>query len=442
MNKGQIWETRPLEFWDKAKELRAQWQAAAGEESKIIGQGNCYPYLIDWAACFPGITPLEDNPGGSMIQAKDSPYARKCRMASEIRGWGREICGYINNLWGSMFLGYEMDGSPFPPRQFVIPMPCECDQHAKRGQQVRDFDPVPQWMGDQPIYFGEQDPARDEPLREHKVYSVLRQINDLERIFDQKFNDEKLSDMIRASNAFRECVRDLSLLMATSKPTPLSIKDMYSIYTIGGLTKVDPEETVRFWKSVRDEVEWRARNRIAAVGNERFRWIEAHPPSWHYLKYYRYMEQYGAVCMGSIYSHMMGGILEYKPDGSIDRRDAPVYAPDTPVKTREDGIRVLVGPDPREPQSFKSDEYLRRDSIVEFAGIMQADGALLPLWRCGVGCTLTRKEQAMRLREAGLSVIHYEGSQPGDRTDMDETRFLDQLDTWMESLGLEKLELR
>jgi hypothetical protein len=57
-----------------------------------------------------------------------------------------------------------------------------------------------------------------------------------------------------------------------------------------------------------------------------------------------------------------------------------------------------------------------------------------------VGCTLTRKEQAMRLRAAGLSVMHYEGSQPGDRTDIDEKRLIEQLDTWMESLGFRKLE--
>jgi hypothetical protein len=29
----------------------------------------------------------------------------------------------------------------------------------------------------------------------------------------------------------------------------------------------------------------------------------------------------------------------------------------------------------------------------------------------------------------------YEGSQPGDRNDMDEIRFLDQLDSWMGSQG-------
>jgi hypothetical protein len=86
------------------------------------------------------------------------------------------------------------------------------------------------------------------------------------------------------------------------------------------------------------------------------------------------------------------------------------------------------------------DEYIRHDALIEFADIFQADGALLAGWRCGVGCTLTRKEQAMRLRKAGISVMFYEGSQPGDRTDLDEKRFLEQLDTWMETRGLEKLD--
>ena len=132
--------------------------------------------------------------------------------------------------------------------------------------------------------------------------------------------------------------------------------------------------------------------------------------------------------------------MEYKPDGSIGGRDVPAWPTDKPMRTREDIIRMSMGPEARRTDTYKMDEYLRRDAIVEFAKIMQADGALLPNWRHGVGCALTRKEQAMYLKGAGLSVMHYEGSQPGERTDLDEKRFLDQLDAWMQSLGLRKLE--
>jgi benzoyl-CoA reductase subunit B len=379
---------------------------------------------------------VEDNPAGAMIASQSSPFARTCRLASEIRGWGREICGYHGNIWGSQFLGYNVDGTPFSNRHFVVPFPCVCDSHAKRGQQVRDFENVPQWMADMNMYLGPRDEEREVAMNDHKAYCTLRQINDIERIFGQKFDDEKMVNLIRGSSEMRVYQTQITQIMAKTKPTPLSVKDMYSFYTLGFLTRIDPQKCVDFWKLVRDEVQWRADNQIAAVGNERFRWIEAHPPSWHFLKYYRYMEQYGAVCMGSQYTN-----------AGADYKELPrlAYPEDTPLLTREDAVRYSDTPDARQPMGFKQDEYLNRppygdDVLIKFAKFYQADGALLGLWRCGVGCTLTRKEQAMRLRQAGFSVMTYEGSQPGDRTDLDEKRFLDQLDNWMESLGMRKLE--
>jgi benzoyl-CoA reductase subunit B len=447
MGKGQLWETRPLDFWAKAKELRAGWQESIESKELVVGQGNTL-INADWQAAFPAVKVIEDNPVGAMLQSRSSPYARKCRLASEVRGWGREICGYQNNCWGGEFLGYDLDGGPFPHRQFVIPLPCVCDSHIKRGTQVKDYSPVPQWMNDQTIYPGPTDPARDEPMNEHKVYGYLRVLNDMERIFGQKFDDEKMHEMIRATNVIRGYATELSILMATSIPPPLSVNDLYSVYTMGGLTKIDPEETVKFWKQVRDEVKWRAENHIAALGTERFRWIEAHPPSWHFLKYYRYMEKYGAVCLGSQYAHLMSGGLGYASDGKTIIGDQEweykpglkLQYPDDNLVTREDSVRYALTRDARTPYTFKIDEYIRPWTFTDFAKIMQADGAMLGLWRCGVGCAMTRKEQAMHLREMGLSVLEYEGSQPGDRTDIDEKRYLDQLDTWMESLGLSKLE--
>ena len=49
---GQLWETRPLEFWKKAKELRASWQDTSND-NVILGQGNVY--FCDWQAAFPAI---------------------------------------------------------------------------------------------------------------------------------------------------------------------------------------------------------------------------------------------------------------------------------------------------------------------------------------------------------------------------------------------------
>ena len=91
MAKGQLWETKPLDFWNKAKELRAGWQKSIETTEMLVGQGSTGDLKFDWTPAFPAIKIIEDNPVGSMMQYKDEPFARKARLASEIRGWGREI---------------------------------------------------------------------------------------------------------------------------------------------------------------------------------------------------------------------------------------------------------------------------------------------------------------------------------------------------------------
>ena len=429
---GQIWETRPLEFWAKAKELRAKWENSIESKEKVVGQGNGA-----WADAFPALTIIEDNPRGSTIAAKDMPFARKARLASEVRGWGRELCGYHGVLWGCQFLGYQADGSHFPLRKLVVPIPCVCDQHTKRGIQCRDFTPVPQWMNDFTMYLGDYDADREEEMENHRVYNQLRVINDIERVFGQKF-DEDTMHMVNAQYAKVKEYRKEIFILQSSIPAPLCAKDLYSFYTLGGLLKIDPFELEAFWKLVRDEIRWRVDNKIAAVGTERFRFMEAHPPQYSFLKYYRYLEQYGAVCIGSQYTNFTAAQLERKPDGTIDERIYPPRRPSDGFRTREDIFRNGPDTDVRLPHHFKQDEYNRPYALNEFARLYNCDGAFFGTWRNGVGCTLTRKEQAIRLRKAGYSVMTYEGSAPGDPTDLDEKRMLEQLDSWMEINGMVK----
>ena len=436
----QLWETRPLEIWDRAKELRAQWQNSIGEsaqgEKSLLAHGNTGD--VDWIPGFENLTVIEDNPAGAMMASRSDSFAREARLASEIRGWGREICGYVQNCWGAQFLGHEMDGSPFAFRDMCVPFSDPCDQHTKRGQQCMDLSPIPRWGGDWPMYLGEQDPKREAALIDHRVNNTLKVINEIESTFGKEFDDEAFIQSLDNHAKLREYGLKISQLM-TNIPTPIGQKDLFSFYTLGGLTKLDQATILDFWQSLVDEIQWRVDNKIAAVGNERYRWMEAHPSPWHYLRYMRYMEEYGAVCIGSQYSQMIGGAIEPGPDGTIQPRYmTPPPKPLSEVRTREDALRYVMTE--ARGHRFKDDEYFRLEAITDFAKMFKADGAVMPLWRGGVGCTLTRKEQGLRLSEMGVDVMHYEGSQPGDRTDLDERRFLDQLDTWMERQGLSKFD--
>ena len=69
------------------------------------------------------------------------------------------------------------------------------------------------------------------------------------------------------------------------------------------------------------------------------------------------------------------------------------------------------------------------------------NGAILALHRSGVGCVINMRELALKMLEMGIPVMHYETSHPGNHTDFDENRMLDQLDTFMEIQGLRKIQL-
>jgi benzoyl-CoA reductase subunit B len=288
-----------------------------------------------------------------------------------------------------------------------------------------DLSPIPRLGGDWPMYLGPLDAERDKAFINHIVYNYLSIIYDIERIFDTEFDDEKLIGNLNWLSKMREHALRITQLM-THTPCPIGQKELHSFYTLGMLTKVDPQETLDFWKSFADEVQWRVDNNIAAVANERYRWLEAHPSPWHFLKYFRHMEKYGAVCIGSQYSHFIAGPVELKPDGTLGSIAITPPPKDQPIRTREDAFRYIFTE--ARGYRFKDDEYFRKDRITDFAKAFHVDGAIMPPWRSGVECTLTRKEQGLRLNGIGVRVLHYEGSHPGDRTDLDEHDFIDRLD--------------
>jgi benzoyl-CoA reductase subunit B len=270
----QLWETRPLEIWGKAKELRAKWQRSINESAEqpgyLLAHGNSGE--VEWATGFTNnLNIAEDNPVGAMMASKDDAFTRKVRLASEIRGWGREICGYVQNCWGCQFLGYDApDGNLFPFRDMSVPFPDPCDQHLKRGQQCMDLLPIPRWGSDCPMYLGPIDPERDKALIDHKVYCTMHVINEIEKDFGIEFNTEDFFCSMFLRAKMEDYGMEIARLM-THTPAPIGQKELYSFYTLGSLAKVDPNELIDFWSTFVNEVQWRVDNNIAAVANERYR---------------------------------------------------------------------------------------------------------------------------------------------------------------------------
>lgn len=77
--------------------------------------------------------------------------------------------------------------------------------------------------------------------------------------------------------------------------------------------------------------------------------------------------------------------------------------------------------------------------MVQLAREWHADGAVLHLNRGCEGMSLGQMENRLALMEAGFPVSAFEGNF-ADKRELDEAQVLDRLDSFLESLGLTRLE--
>ncbi len=428
------WETRPLECWNKAKELRADFYETEKDAKQmrmfLIENGD--GLQGGFGTGFRNCHFIHPNPIAAEMSNRDDKFSRECRGVTEGLGFGRDLCGYHADFFGSMITNRNFRGGEFPKRDFVVATNDLCNFFFKSSQQFAEYWGVPQNHTDSVGYIGPQNEKRDKAKTEYLVAQNLYMIEWLEKATGTKFDDEAYIEGFKRqmrTNALRaEVVETLQ-----NVPSPLDEKSGYSLFTLGGIVRSDPEQTEKMWIMIRDEMRWRAENKIAAVATERYRYRDGFPPPWYFLRYYRYMEEYGAVCISANYA---GGGLVEQPDGTF-KRPKTLVERGVPLNTVEDIIRAQVGrgggggrPNP--------EGAIRR--LMSWIKGFHCNGVILQLQRAGIGCTDDERESAIKLEEEGIPVMHYETSHAGSRTDFDEYRLLDQLDTFMEIQGLRRLE--
>ncbi|MBW1880076.1 MAG: 2-hydroxyacyl-CoA dehydratase, partial [Deltaproteobacteria bacterium] len=222
-----------------------------------------------------------------------------------------------------------------------------------------------------------------------------------------------------------------------ARPAPLDEKTMYSLYVFGTLSK-HSKWVVDFYEELRDEVADRVARGIAAVAHERCRLISDTQPPWGFLKVFRYLEEFGAVSIGSLYTFGLAGIWEVKPDGTWGPRTTPMEA-GIDLSSREKALRAYAEWNLHKPewQHFYS-PHLKSEMMIRICKEWNIDGVLLHYNRGCEGLTLGIAENRLALIEAGYPVLPFEGNM-GDEREFDVARTMSRVDSFMETLDLKKI---
>ena len=216
-------------------------------------------------------------------------------------------------------------------------------------------------------------------------------------------------------------------------PAPLDEKSMYSLYVFGTLGKAS-QWCADFYDELLEEVADRVERGIAACANERVRVMSDTQPPWGFLKVFRYLEQFGCISVGSLYTFGLIGQWELKPDGSWGAKTAPASVDELPTD-REEMLQEYVRWEMNKPewQHFYH-PALKSAMMIKLARDWKLDGVMLHYNRGCEGLSVGIAENLLALQAAGFPVMTFEGNM-GDEREFDETRTMARIDAFMETLG-------
>lgn len=429
--------SEPLKCWNKAKELRNKYYknfSEASEKRGIRWMGSAWAFDAVPSGLGEDVYCITGEPYGATC-AFDRPLSSKFLEAAENFGFARDLCSYMRNYWGSVITNQYALGGEFPKAHFAWSQHI-CCSHAKWYQNACELE-----GGNVPLYcvdvgVGAYPPFEPE-MYEHRVKYVSDQLLDgiewMQKVTGREYNDELFFEAvwndIRSTNKWSNIC-----MLNRAVPAPLDEKSIYSLYVFGTLQKSNGE-FADFYEELYEEVKDRVDRGIAAVANEQARVMTDTQPPWGFLKIYRYLESWGAISIGSLYTFGLEGMWLYDGENNELRpRPLPAEKP----KTREEACMMLADWHLSKPeyQHFYHPEY-KTKMMDAIAKNWKCDGIILHYNRGCEGLSMGIAENRLGLLERGNKVMAYEGNM-GDEREFDEKATLNRIDIFLESLGVKK----
>ena len=431
MSTKALYKTEPLKSWGRAKEIRQNFYldyAQAHEKGGLRWAGGAWTFGAIPCGLGEDVWSITSEPYAASIAA-NKEFSTRCLEATEKAGYARDLCSYMRNYWGSILLNEYAFGGPFPKPDFLW-QDHICCSHAKWYQVVSDLE------GGLPHFCIDVSVGPYHEMTDHKLDYVVGQMHDgiewLEKVTGRTYQDELLIQAV-----YEEC-RATALwaeICALNKaiPAPLEEKTMYSLYVLGTLMK-HSKIVADYYEELRDEVQYRVDNQIAAIPNERCRLMSDTQPPWGFLSLFRYLEQFGAISVGSLYTFGLIGIWEVKPDGTWGPRTTPQQQ-GIEIKDRDQALRILADWNLSKPewQHFYS-PHLKTDMMIRIAKEWSLDGVILHYNRGCEGLSIGIAENRLGLIDAGYPVMTFEGNM-GDEREFDLSKTMGRVDAFMETLG-------
>lgn len=431
-----LYKSKLLDCWPKAVELRDRHikeALSAKEKGKLLMLSSTDAMHAPYAG-FPNIVRFQLEAWGIHL-GRFPEQARRCAEVAEAAGYGKDFCGYARLFLGSLIANINPYGGDVPRPDFAAGL-AGCQTVGKWFNEAARISPMLNFVHEEPINI------RRFNLKKHVIDFLMEgYFHTIE--FIEKVSGEKLDEERFIEATYDQCTSYILwaqiCLLNQTIPAPLNLRWMYTLFVPA---HQDPcnKDTIELYRMLKDEVEDRVKNQIAALSTERFRLLHFAQPPTFFMELFKVTDAYGAVFVGSPSVFTMASAFSWKEDGALYIKQHPREA-GVVLKNKENAVRLLA--EWRLSCAFFQSYYFL-NRIKDYLYMMKAwhaDGAVMHIDRSCQGQSMGLIEIKNAFQREGLRTTHYEGTNVDPR-DFDTNQVIDRLEAYLESLGLERVERR
>jgi benzoyl-CoA reductase subunit B len=411
--------------------FRNTWDAH--DRSEVVIQGLVEQFL----AYFAGMGDFANPSFGPYFTTlmRDHQAGIRVHEAAEAAGYGSNCCTAMRCHLGQMLQGLSSKnpkgGTMKADMVFQF---SNCPAISKMAQIFAEHMDIPHFIIDMPY--------SDTPESRDYLVSMMQEgIEWMEKITGRRYDDQKLFQALK--NEW-DAGWYLAKVYEANKaiPAPFDYRQLWSL-RLPSVIMRHKNETVQFYRDLLAEAEERVKQGISAHGVELCRLTHEGLPPFYNMNIFRYPVRYGAVVVAGMEVFASFAVWRRLEDGTW--RAAPTWDEllgelrIEELRTREDALRVMAEEHIRYLPNG-SYPYDKPAQYVKRVEDWKAGGVIFHLDRGCRGASCGLMEGRLAVSQAGIPNVTYEASQ-ADCRDYDEAQITDRLDSFLESLGLDRTEI-
>ncbi len=263
-------------------------------------------------------------PENSATISAATKNSQKFIEMAEDDGFSYDLCSYFKTNMGATLSGTtDLGVGGIRKPTFMLSSDVICDTHVKWFQVQAERYNVPHFTIDVPHIVSNTSNRQREYYKKYVQEQLWEFLDFITEITGHELDQEKAREVTENSYELGKIWQDIFELRKTI-PSPVSTKDtfggLFPLFTMPGL-----KTPVKLYTRMYKEAKQRVDNGIGALPNEKYRLMFEGIPFWYDLKFFNFLEQYGAIIVYEPYTYAFSKFM----DPSITKEmllDNPVKA--------------------------------------------------------------------------------------------------------------------